>query len=230
MIKMMSLMFKKPGINDEDFNKWWLEIHGPMAVRTMPGLAKYVQNHLVRVPGRVYQGDGFVQFWFDDPEIEQRMRTGQPAFKSVPKDIGVDAGKFVELGKMVSWTMDEHVLVDKTTPGKKMIKMMSLMYKKPGISTEDFNKWWLEIHGPMAASTMPGLVKYVQNHLVRIPGREYQGDGFVEFWFDDPEIVQRMKAGLPPFKSVPKDIGVDAGKFVEMGKMASWTIEEYALK
>jgi len=36
----------------------------------------------------------------------------------------------------------------------------------------------------------PGLRKYVQNHFVDIPGREVQGDGIVEVWWDDVKAYE----------------------------------------
>jgi hypothetical protein len=47
MIKVIARIFKKPGMSNEEFNKYWLEVHGPLTVKAIPGLKKYNQNHLI---------------------------------------------------------------------------------------------------------------------------------------------------------------------------------------
>ena len=79
-----------------------------------------------------------------------------------------------------------------------MIKSIALAYRKAGMTREEYNKYWLEQHGPMAARMIPGLRKYVQNHFITIPGREYKGDGFVEMWYDD---VQAFKKSMEYLQS-----------------------------
>ncbi len=75
-----------------------------------------------------------------------------------------------------------------------MIKSISLAYRKPSLTREEFSKYWLEQHGPMAARMFPGLRKYVQNHFVNVPGREFEGDGIVEMWWDNVEAyINSMK-------------------------------------
>jgi uncharacterized protein (TIGR02118 family) len=69
MIKRMSIIVRKPGLDDEAFREAWLR-HGELA-KSMPGVRRYVQNHIVdRAQRGVHprgdqQVDGFVEFWFD---------------------------------------------------------------------------------------------------------------------------------------------------------------------
>jgi hypothetical protein len=43
----------------------------------------------------------------------------------------------------------------------------------------------------MTARMIPGLRKYVQNHFITVPGLEYEGDSFVEMWYDDVQAFQK---------------------------------------
>jgi uncharacterized protein (TIGR02118 family) len=70
-----------------------------------------------------------------------------------------------------------------------MIKSIVVAHRKTGLSHEEYNKYWLEKHGPLAAKLIPGLRRYVQNHYVPIPGMEYQGDGIVEMWYRFQPVV-----------------------------------------
>jgi len=50
-----------------------------------------------------------------------------------------------------------------------LIKSITLAYRKPGMTREEFNQYWLEKHGPLAARLIPGVRKYVQNHFISAP-------------------------------------------------------------
>ena len=71
-----------------------------------------------------------------------------------------------------------------------MIKSVTLLKRKPGLTDEEFYGHWKEIHGPLAARVIPGLRKYVQNHSVAFPRVKNEFDGFAELWFDDLEALE----------------------------------------
>ena len=81
---------------------------------------------------------------------------------------------------------------------------------------------------PWLPRLFPGLRKYVQNHLVEVPGMEYEGDGIVEMWYDDIEAFQnsmrfvRSEAG--------KALAEDGAKFAEMHSGGLWIVEEHVIK
>jgi len=66
-----------------------------------------------------------------------------------------------------------------------MIKVISLVYRKTGISSKQFLSYWQDKHGPLAVELIPGVLHYTQNHPLTSPGREDDADGIVEMWFDD---------------------------------------------
>jgi uncharacterized protein (TIGR02118 family) len=66
-----------------------------------------------------------------------------------------------------------------------MLKMMFLAYRRAGMDAEEFQRYWREIHAPIA-SKIPGLRKYVQNHSARASdGSDPPYDGIAEMWFED---------------------------------------------
>ena len=68
MVKMVFLVHRKAGMDEQDFRRYWRETHGPKAAR-IPGLRKYVQNHsIASVEGGTPPYDGFSEMWFDSPE------------------------------------------------------------------------------------------------------------------------------------------------------------------
>jgi uncharacterized protein (TIGR02118 family) len=46
-----------------------------------------------------------------------------------------------------------------------VIKSISLLTRKAGLTHEQFVKHWVEVHAPLAHA-VPGLRRYVQSHIV----------------------------------------------------------------
>ena len=81
-----------------------------------------------------------------------------------------------------------------------MIKSLSLLTRKPGMTHEQFVRHWLEVHGPLAHK-VPGIRRYVQSHILEertrpdIPSTDVEIDGMAELWYDDRESMMRALAG-----------------------------------
>ncbi|HZF04842.1 MAG TPA: EthD domain-containing protein [Patescibacteria group bacterium] len=80
-----------------------------------------------------------------------------------------------------------------------MIKSLSLLTRKPGLTHEQFVRHWMEIHSPLAHE-VPGIRRYVQSHIVEerkrpdIPSTDVEIDGVAELWYDDRESMLRALA------------------------------------
>jgi len=109
-----------------------------------------------------------------------------------------------------------------------MIKSIALAYRKEGWTREEFSNYWLEQHGPMAARMIPGLRKYVQNHFVTVPGRQFKGDGIVEMWYDDVEAFEKSMEYLQTEEG--KVLALDGAKFSEMRDGGLWVVKEHVIK
>jgi uncharacterized protein (TIGR02118 family) len=109
-----------------------------------------------------------------------------------------------------------------------VIKTIIVAYKKQGLTRAEFSKYWLEKHGPLAAKLMPGVRKYVQNHLVEVPGMEFQGDGVVETWYDDVDSWRKSLAAI----QASKELAADAANFCQLGPGGGgmWIVEEHVIK
>ncbi len=109
-----------------------------------------------------------------------------------------------------------------------MIKSISLIKKKPGLTDEEFYQYWKGKHGPLAAKVVPGLRKYVQNYPVRSHGVKYDIDGIVEIWFDDLEACQRYLTWRQSDEA--KVLLDDANKFSDISKSVRYIMEEHVIK
>ena len=104
-----------------------------------------------------------------------------------------------------------------------MVKLIYCISKKPELSVEDFQRYWRDTHGPIAAK-IPGLRRYVQCHTApetygaRAPGF----DGAAELWFDDLDAM-RAAMGSPEVQAALED----EKNFIDHSRVASFvTIEK----
>jgi uncharacterized protein (TIGR02118 family) len=71
-----------------------------------------------------------------------------------------------------------------------MLKFVVVLYRKPDLSAEQFHANLREEHGPMA-ERLPGLRRYVQNHVVPDTNRQHPGwDAVVELFWDDRAAME----------------------------------------
>ena len=87
-----------------------------------------------------------------------------------------------------------------------MFKLVILLKKKPTLSDEDFAKYWIETHVPLAKK-LPGIRRYVVNFVRRPPNREPDYHGVVELWFDDIGAMKNAFAS-PEGKATSNDTEV----------------------
>ena len=105
-----------------------------------------------------------------------------------------------------------------------MIKTVGLLTRKDGWTHERFMKHWVEIHAPLALA-VPGLRRYVQNHIQAertrpdIPATDVEIDGVAELWFDDQAALEAA-ARAPEMKA----LHADGAKFI--GRIKSYVVEE----
>jgi uncharacterized protein (TIGR02118 family) len=105
-----------------------------------------------------------------------------------------------------------------------MVKSLSLLVRKTGMTREQFTRHWVEIHAPLAHA-VPGLRRYVQSHIVEvrtrpdIPSLDVEIDGVAELWYDDREAMARALAS-PEAKA----LHADGALFI--GRIQTFTMEE----
>lgn len=111
MIKLVYCVSKKAGMTDEDFFRYWRDVHGPIGAR-IPGLRRLVQSHRVTVAGDKYQPDfdGMAELWFDHPEALLAARQSAEWKASVE-----DESAFIDPAKAAYFVTREHVILDNTT-------------------------------------------------------------------------------------------------------------------
>jgi len=201
MIKAVTYLKRRPGMPVDEFQAYWRTRH-PEVVRKLPGLRRYVQSHTLRAGYEKHQPvyDGIAEVWFDDTNSLRALReTAEMAA------VQADEVKFIDRITMGLIITNDHVIMDGATkPG--MAKGIGFVKRKPGMSVEDFQRHWREIHGPLGLA-VPGLRRYEQSHTrlaAYAQGREPKWDGISLIWFDDSKA---LRAGLTSreFKAAQTD-------------------------
>jgi uncharacterized protein (TIGR02118 family) len=75
-----------------------------------------------------------------------------------------------------------------------VLKVISLLKRKEGMSLEEFRKWALEEHPPLGKK-LPGIRKYRMSVVIE-DNPNFPYDAVSEFWFDDNDA--RMAAFATP--------------------------------
>jgi uncharacterized protein (TIGR02118 family) len=108
-----------------------------------------------------------------------------------------------------------------------MIKTIGLLTRKDGFTHEQFVRHWVEVHAPLAHA-VPGLRRYVQNHIRSLRSRadiadhDIELDGIAELWFDDQAAFE-MAGRSPEMKA----LHADGARFI--GRIKSYVVEEKAI-
>ncbi len=106
--KVIFFLKRNPGMDIEEFRRYWEEVHGPIALR-LPHLRRYVQCHVL--PSAYAQGeplyDGVAQLWFDNRNALRE------AFNSLVAwvDLRPSAANFVDQEHSVSLAAEEYRVV-----------------------------------------------------------------------------------------------------------------------
>ena len=122
---------------------------------------------------------------FDDEESAARC-LADPAFGRAW------ASPLLDPASVACLVVEEHVAKPGPVPAA-FVKNYELVTKRPDLDRAEFDRYWAQVHGPLAA-TIPTIRRYVQAHLS--PGTRGTGtapyDGLAITWFDD---VAAMRAG-----------------------------------
>jgi uncharacterized protein (TIGR02118 family) len=108
MIKLIYCITKKAGMTDDDFFRYWKDVHGPIGAR-IPGLRKLVQSHRRSISADKHKADydGVAELWFDDAQALLAARLS-PEWKATTED----EVNFIDHRKVAYLLSEEHLIMD----------------------------------------------------------------------------------------------------------------------
>ena len=201
MVKVVTFVKRRAGMEVEAFQEHWRRSH-PDVVLALPGIRRYVQSHTLL--GGYRKGepawDGIAEVWADDTDALRTM-TGSPAYAAVQED----EARFIDRSAMAIIVTEEHVIKDGGAPAGG-VKAVECVTRKPGMEVDEFQRYWRDVHGPIAAR-IPVLRRYVQSHTRRSAyagGRAPRYDGVAITWFDSTQAM-RESATTPEYERTRDD-------------------------
>lgn len=104
-VKGIFQLKRKPGMNLEDFRKYWIEVHGPI-VCELPGLQRYVQCHTIDAAYSYAEPkwDGVAQLWVEDLAAWDRLVNS----KEFTEGSWPDGAKFLDQEVITNFMAQEH--------------------------------------------------------------------------------------------------------------------------
>jgi uncharacterized protein (TIGR02118 family) len=106
------------------------------------------------------------------------------------------------------------------TGGTKMPKIMFILHRRQDVTHDECLRYWSgPIHTPIV-KRVPGLTKWVQNHVVGPPG-ELACDGVGELWFDSEEAMTGALNSAEMAAAVE-----DAKNFLDMNRTGLIIVQE----
>ena len=221
MVKIVIFFKRKPGMSVEDFQKHWRTTHADIIVR-LPGIRRYVQSHVLASAYRKGEPvcDGVAESYFDDTQAMKALAR-MPEYAAVL----ADEPNFIDAASMGSIITDEYVIKDAEVP-ETALKSIDLVNRKSGMSVDDFQKYWRDVHGPLCTAAR-AMRRYVQNHTRRAiydSGRTPPYDGVAMAWFDDMQAL-RAAAPTPEFERLRADVE----NFIARDRSPSVLTREYVI-
>jgi uncharacterized protein (TIGR02118 family) len=186
MTTLVRLAKRAPGLSVDDFQRSSGRA-GDWSSAVPYGLRGATQA--LTLPGGYRRGepacDAIDELTFADEASVTRC-LADPAFAAAW------ASPLLDPATVACLVVEEHVAKPGQAPAS-FVKNYELVTKRPDLDRDEFDRYWAQVHGPLAA-TIPTIRRYVQAHLS--PGTRDAGtapcDGLAITWFDD---VAGMRAG-----------------------------------
>ena len=120
-----------------------------------------------------------------------------------------------------------------------MVKLVFCLRRRPDLTREECQRYWLDTHGPLVRSHAEVLRirRYVQSHTLDTPanamlqasrGGPEAYDGVAELWWDS---VEDLAAGSSSPEGVAAGLELleDERRFIDLANSPLWLVEEHEI-
>jgi uncharacterized protein (TIGR02118 family) len=120
-----------------------------------------------------------------------------------------------------------------------MVKLAFCLVRRSDLSREEFQRYWLETHGPLVRSHAATLRirRYVQLHTSTTPlnealrasrGGPQEFDGIAELWWDSIEDIAAATASEDGQRAAAALLE-DERRFIDLARSPLWVAQEHAI-
>lgn len=191
MIHQQIFACPKPGMTEEEFQRYWVEEHAVKYACKIPQIRRYMVCTRVDVgnQARELPFSGVAEIWLDN-EKEQLESLQTPEFLQGAR---LDEPNWAAFWATLVLDTDAHVLLEgpPLSSNPSWTKLFVLLKRKPGMSLEDFRHYALQTHAPKTLE-IPGLRRYLQCHVrdSYYAMGESRFDAIAQLWFDDARSIE----------------------------------------
>ena len=102
-----------------------------------------------------------------------------------------------------------------------MSKVIFILHRKDGTTREQCLEHWAGDRHTSIVGRIPGLTRWVQNHVRSAPGEPAACDGVGELWFESDDAMQRALSSPEMGAAIE-----DAKNFLDMERTGLVVVEE----
>jgi uncharacterized protein (TIGR02118 family) len=122
VVKLVFVIRRREDLPLEEFHRYWLEEHGPLARELLEGLGarRYVQTHtlatdlnpaLAATRGTVEAFDGLAEIWWDSVEALVAASTSEEG-RRAGETLMEDEARFIDFARSSLFLAEEHPILD----------------------------------------------------------------------------------------------------------------------
>ncbi|HEU5158506.1 MAG TPA: EthD family reductase [Streptosporangiaceae bacterium] len=226
MIHQLIFAAPKPGMSEEEFHRYWLDVHAVQYASKIPQIRKYMVD--TRVPLGPDDNEplwsGVAEIWLANEE-EQLASLQTPEFLQGAR---LDEPNWAAFWQTVVLDTDAHEVLPGPPPTRQpdWVKAIVLVKRKEGLPLADFRARSLGEHAELVRN-VPGLRRYLQCHTrdALYGVGEAVLDAAYQLWFDDMEALSAALES-PEGKQVYEDLltFVEPRYIHEMAMREHWII------
>jgi uncharacterized protein (TIGR02118 family) len=203
MIHQLIFAYPKPGMTEQEFQRYWLEVHAVQYASKIPQIKKYLIDTRVALEGETEEPlwSGVAEIWLRN-ETEQLESLQTEEFLQGAR---LDEPNWAAFWRTLVLDTDAHVILegDEAASG---VKLIILVKRKEGLPLAEFRERSLRAHAALVLE-IPGVRRYIQG--TTRDGAYGVGeavlDAAYQLYFDDLESLNAALAS-PEFKTAEEDL------------------------
>jgi len=227
MIHQLIFAHPKPGMTEQAFQDYWLNVHAVKYASKIPQIRRYMVD--TRIPCGPEPEDplfsGVAEIWLEN--AQEQLASMQT--KEFLEGARIDEPRWAAFWRTVALDTTTHEII----PGppleqnSSLVKLIILIKRKPGMPLEDFRHYALQHHAPQMEK-LKGLKRYYQCHVsdsAYTIGESLLDAAFM-LWFDDTETMEKMLDSIDYKKQIKNDMShfVDPKYIHTMAVREHWVI------
>ncbi|MEU1289239.1 EthD family reductase [Kitasatospora sp. NPDC005856] len=204
MIHQLIFAAPKPGMTEQEFQRYWLEVHAVQYASKIPQIRKYLIDTRIPTGPKDLEPlwSGVAEIWLEN-EQEQLASLQTEEFLQGAR---LDEPRWAAFWRTVVLDTDAHVVVPAPVNRGGGVKLIRLVKRREGLPLREFRELSLGKHAELVRQ-LPGLRGYLQGHT---------RDGFYgigeavldaayQLWFDDERALDAALAS-PQFARAEEEL------------------------